>query len=1105
MTRKSAEAARSILILVLAILPLSGLALPAYPRRSFAGAAPATNGELQDVKDIQSLDPDSRIEREMAGGQAHYYRITLVSGQYLRVVVNQLGVNVVVALFGSDGEKLVEANASNETRGQEIVSLIAGSSGDYRLEARPFAKDARAGRYDVKIEDLRMAVAQDASRIAAERAFAEGAKLKAEGTAESKRKAIEKYEESLPLWEAADDQAGKARTLDDIGEIFRQQGEMRKALDYFSRALALFGALPDRRREAKAHFEVGWVSLGLGEMQKALDHYNQALSLYRAVPDRAEEAAMLIAAGVLYLALGESQKALAYYDQALSTWRSINNRSGEAQTLINIGKLYNSLGDKQKALELYFQALPIWREINSRLGEADALTQIGKVYESLGEKQKALDLYLRALEINRLLNNPRVIAFSLNEIGLVYSALGEKQKALDYLEQALSRLRSIGSRRDEANTLADLGQVYLSMSDYHKALESFTQALALLRGLGYRRGEAAILGAIASLERSRGALNESRARIEESLNILETVRAKVTSQELRASYLASVQSNYEFYIDLLMQEHKRRPSEELVATALQASERARARSLLELLIEAQADIRQGVDQSLLERERALQRRLNAKADEQARLLNGRHTEEQAQTIRKEIEAITTEYQQTLAQIRDHSPRYTALTQPRPLGLKEIQSLLEPGDLLLEFALGAERSYLWAVSPASIMSYELPERAEVEAPARRVYELLTARHAARGETDQQRLERVAKADAEYQTAAASLSEMLLGPVTSLPDAKRLVIVADGVLQYMPFGALPVPETERQGGRETGRKEKPRPVARSPRRPVAFAPLIVNHEIVSLPSASVLAALRQEIAGRKPVAGAVAALADPVFDKDDDRVVARAKEPEVAKAKNEASDSGEGSGAGDIQRAMREVEAMDGAGRIPRLTLSRQEAEAIVASAPRGSSLKAVGFKASRATAMSADLGQHRIVHFATHGLLNAEHPELSGVVLSLVDEQGRPQDGFLRLHQIYNLELPVELVVLSACQTGLGKEVKREGLVGLVRGFMYAGAPRVVASLWKVDDFATTKLMGHFYQAMLKNKTRPAEALRRAQIAMWKQKQWHAPYYWAGFVIQGEWK
>jgi len=169
------------------------------------------------------------------------------------------------------------------------------------------------------------------------------------------------------------------------------------------------------------------------------------------------------------------------------------------------------------------------------------------------------------------------------------------------------------------------------------------------------------------------------------------------------------------------------------------------------------------------------------------------------------------------------------------------------------------------------------------------------------------------------------------------------------------------------------------------------------------------------------------------------------------------------------------------------------------------MEALDFEASRETAMSKDLGQYRIVHFATHGLLDNEHPELSGLVLSMVGPDGKPQNGFLDLEDIYNLTLPADLVVLSACETGLGKEINGEGLVGLTRGFMYAGASRVVASLWQVDDAATAELMGAFYRAMLVDRLRPAAALRQAQIELMKQKRWHDPYYWAAFTLQGEWK
>jgi CHAT domain-containing protein len=369
--------------------------------------------------------------------------------------------------------------------------------------------------------------------------------------------------------------------------------------------------------------------------------------------------------------------------------------------------------------------------------------------------------------------------------------------------------------------------------------------------------------------------------------------------------------------------------------------------------------------------------------------------------------------------------------------------------------------------------------------------LTAQQPQPGDTEAKYQARVKEARASYWPKAAELSWMLLGPAASQLGKKRLAIVADGALQYIPFAALPAPSPGNGEGRKSGAEPQP---------------LFVEHEIVSLPSASTLGTLRRETAGRKPAEKSIAVLADPVFTDDDTRV-RRDVGNAGAKGKARSADSDETDiGFLQMTRSGRETGVISGEGGFGRLLSTRREAAAISAMVPERERMQALDFEASRTTALRPELGEYRIVHFATHGLLNNIHPELSGIVLSLVDKEGKPQDGFLRLQDIYNLTLSAELVTLSACQTGLGKEIKGEGLVGLTRGFMYAGAPRVVASLWKVDDRATSELMKRFYQGMLgPERLRPAGALRQAQLSIWKQKQWREPYYWAAFVLQGEWK
>jgi CHAT domain-containing protein len=406
-------------------------------------------------------------------------------------------------------------------------------------------------------------------------------------------------------------------------------------------------------------------------------------------------------------------------------------------------------------------------------------------------------------------------------------------------------------------------------------------------------------------------------------------------------------------------------------------------------------------------------------------------------------------------------------------------VLAPDTLLLEYALGENRSYLWVVTQTSLASYELPARKDIETIVRHVRELMTARQPVRGETLTEYKARVASADVQYNREAARLSSILLDPVKDRLGNFKLLEVADGALQYVPLEALPDPSVS-----ITAENAQP---------------LVIKHEIVVLPSASVLASLRQESNGRSPAPLAVAVLADPVFDTNDSRL-----KSQPTQARN-GSDKVRGE-PNDLDYALRDVGlTRQGDAMLPRLPFTREEADEIARAAPGGMVLKAVDFRANRALATSPELARYRIVHFATHGLLDTVHPALSGIVLSLVDEQRKPQDGFLRLYEIYNLDLPVELVVLSACQTGLGKEVRGEGLIGLTRGFMYAGAKRVIASLWKVNDNATAELMKRFYEAVLIRQQSPSAALREAQISMWRQRQWQSPYYWAGFVLQGEYR
>jgi CHAT domain-containing protein/tetratricopeptide (TPR) repeat protein len=1157
----------------------------ARPDVSPAQSPDSERGAAQSAQEGITLDAGKPVERELSGGDAHFYNVTMNSGQYLHVAVEQQGIDVAVALFTPDGKKIGEADGEKVAVGAETISAIAEVTGRYRIKIRSVQNTARTGRYEIKIEELREATAEDKYRVAAEALYSE-ATLLSQGTLEEKRKGIEKYQEALELFRRSGDSVeealsikgaivarkGEAATLSNLGSVYEKLGEIRKALEKCSEALPIVRAIGDRKGEVANLSNLGYVYESLGEPRKALDYYNEALPIARAIGDRDVEAATLNNIGALYSALGEPRKALDYYNEALLIVRAIGDRQGEVTTLNNIGMVYNSLAEMRKSLERYNEALPISRALGDRRGEAGNLNNIGMVYDLLGEVRKALEKYNEALPIIREIGDPGWEASVFNNIGAAYRALGEMRKALDMFNEALPIRRALGDRKGEAVTLTNIGATYRSLGETQKSVDTFNDALLIRRALGDRRGEAYILvnigvnhqllgetqkaldnfneglsisravgdhsleasafynigvvydalgetqkalgnfnvslsirraigerlgedqplHRIAQVEQKHGNLTQARQFLEQAISIVESIRADTSNQWLRASFFASRQEIYQSYIDVLMQMKSQDSAAPFDALALEVSERARARSLLELLVESRADIRQGLDDLLLERERFLQQLLHAKAAAQFALLNRKHTAAQAEAAAREIESLTNDYEELRAQIRARSPRYAALTQPQPLSLKEIQQqILDPDTLLLEYSLGDNASYLFVVSQTSIVWSRLPKRTVIEEATRRVRELMIAPQPQPGDTEAKYQARVKEAGERYWPQAAELSRMLLGPVATQLGRKRLAIVADGVLQYIPFAALPTPSA--------GNEEKRTSVAEP-------QPLFVEHEIVSLPSASTLATLRSETAGRKPAEKSLAVLADPVFTNDDTRVKRNVGKA-GAKEKTLSADSDETNIVSlQMLRSGRETGAIGAEGGFGRLLNTRREAAAILAFVPERERMQALDFEASRTTALKPTLGEYRIVHFATHGMLNNIHPELSGLVLSLVDESGQRLDGFLRLQDIFNLKLSAELVVLSACQTGLGKEIKGEGLIGLTRGFMYAGAPRVVASLWKVDDRATSELMKRFYQGLLgPEASSAAAALRQAQLSIWKQKQWRSPYYWGAFVLQGEWK
>jgi CHAT domain-containing protein/tetratricopeptide (TPR) repeat protein len=943
-------------------------------------------------------------------------------------------------------------------------------------------------------------------------------------------KAVESYKQVLAR-RVEDDRQAVAYTLLGLAEVHRDLSNPANALPHYEQALEIFKAVNNRRGQAAALYGMGLAKARRREMPDALLAYEQALRIYSDAEtrDRHEEARTLHAIGGAYDVLGKPEQALEFFERALEGWHETGDPAQEGNTYSSLAKLDDDHGDWQAALDKYEKALALYAQGETtaergrpaiRRTRASTIYNLGFTYAALGDYTKAFDLLKQSLELR---DNPAGRGITLMMTGYVHALAGEPHKALESCRQALPLQEEAGDPR-KSHTFTVMGIAHAAMGEHKKALEFYEQALeiqqnkerpdrqaeAITQGrrgeahaaLGAqqealaaydrarqiwkdykdRNGEALALYGMARVERSRNNLNAALKHVEDALKAIEPLRANVTSQQLRVSYFASKVDYYELYIDLNMRLGAEPGGAALTAAAFEASEKARARSLLDTLSEGRIEAGLKSDPelaTLVNKYRRVQRELQSKAALREQMPKEKEGAEAA-ALNLEISKLRSERDQLEAQVRTRYPRYAALMYPQPLTVAEVQRLLDDETLLLQFALGDERSYVWAVSATELHGYSLPPRSELDGTARQLVKLLRAGQPIAHEPAAQRRSRMAQSESEYWPQAVAFSRTLLGQVASLSKKKRLIIVTDGQLGYLPFAALPPPDaTSASGIGPDGMPSHPL--------------LIRDHEIVNLPSASVLSVLRQT-ARRERASKSVAVFADPVFEKDDPRLqVAKRGQPVNTVERRET-----------LAQTLRDTDDGGDTSKLPRLPASGREARDIISIAPPGSSMGATGFKANRAYMNSAPLGEYSVVHFATHGILNEKNPELSGVVLSLYDEQGAfHEDGFLHLKDIYGLSLPVELVVLSACRTGLGKEVRGEGLIGLTRGFMHAGAPRVIASLWKVDDDATAELMKRFYQKMFKEGMTPAASLRAAQASMYEQKRWSNPYYWAGFILQGE--
>ncbi|HYO91684.1 MAG TPA: CHAT domain-containing tetratricopeptide repeat protein, partial [Pyrinomonadaceae bacterium] len=687
---------------------------------------------------------------------------------------------------------------------------------------------------------------------------------------------------------------------------------------------------------------------------------------------------------------------------------------------------------------------------------------IGWTYYLLGDYPNALNHFQWALDGAD--KDSLEAAPNYEYIGRVYTATGEYRSALSYLQSALAVYTRSANPKEAARVRAMMGQIYQQQGEPEQARRTYRQALESFTNLSDRVHQAAVLCALGRLELKGGNYDAAEDYLRQSIEATENIRRIPTSSDLTSAFSASVHDRYESYIECLMRKAELQPTEGLSIRAFEISELARARSLAEML-QATGTILAIPDAPLAAEEKSLRQSLRVKENYKVALLGRQsYSKEALDALNEELARLEAQYRKVMETIRERYPSYEQITRPVAWDLRRIQEQVIADDdtVLLEYSLGVEKSYAWVVTRSGMTGYELASRGSINEAAQRVYKLLASLPGTTNES-------------ELSEATENLGRLILSPVAADLKKRRVIVVSDGALNYIPFQVLPSPSG-------------------------AGEPFVTTHEIVNAPSASILGQLREETARRDAPAKVLAAFGDPVFAssyaqrKDESGGEQTASVPERQSERPERA-------VRDLQISADKLDPS----LIQPLFYARRELSNLGRVVSGDEIVMAAGFDATRERLQGTDLTRFAILHFATHGFLDPVRPENSGLMLSTVNRNGQTQDGYVGLQDIYGLRAPVDLVVLSACRTALGKEVRGEGLIGLTRGFMHAGASSVVASLWKVDDEATAELMRRFYGNMLQSGMRPAEALRTAQNSIRQESQWRSPYYWAAFTLQGDYQ
>lgn len=905
------------------------------------------------------------------------------------------------------------------------------------------------------------------------------------------RKLLSQMERDIFLLESPDDRISLNAILNNrFGDLHAVEGDLGKSRIFFDQALELWKQKPDRRAEANCLLNLGYIKFDGGEVLEAENNFRAALEKWDAAGDLRGRALTLTALAHVYLFFNQWDKALEFHWQSKELFARFGDLQGKSVALQGLGNLYEFLGLFKESAEAYKEALSINRQLNNLFFATVAEFALARTLKAGNETEQARALLLNALESSRRLNIKRVEIYISADLAEIAAENGFYAEALEKYLEIIPYLYQIKDLRGVAVIENRMGHIHFKRRAFSKAESYYRRALRLNRRLGKTSGVSDGYFYLSRIGFEKKELTRARELIDRSLKGADASNDRILSTNLRLADRSSTYEKVQLEIEVLMSLYRKTKAPNLMIEAFERVERSRGAILRDNLNRSLIDPRMDPAADLAKREKQLQNQIAVKIEEQlarkslTEEKNQKHTPGDPGQLIKELNDLQIAYDRLQIEINS-AVRKPALDEGQGFADVEFirQSLAdeETETIYLCYFLGKSRSYLWYIDKAEIKAFELASENEIEDLVRKFYQHLTATKMPYDpglELSGINLQTATGGgDADFCSTGSALSDLLLGQVKNLIPGKRLLISPDGSLNTIPFEALPF-STGLPGELNSGCRfidEEP-----------DYSPLLLSNETVYVPSYSFLRTLRADRRAAEKETHGLLLIADPVYERLDPRFDKLESQNSLPGSPDEPATP--------VSPANLQ---------ISRLLNTGIEARRVAEFFAEKDTRLATGFEARRELLVEGQAENFRYLHLAVHGFFNDERPQFSGLLLSKFDSDRKSIEPVLSIQDIFSLKLNADLVVLSACETGLGEKSAGEGMTGIRYAVLSTGAKSAILTFWSVPDASSSRLMEEFYRNFAQGNVSTGEALRRAKIAVFEKRGWKNPRFWAAFSLNGE--